>query len=67
MIWIFTITLYMVAFLQNASAQTPQNYPSPDPKPVPFTPFNIIFYILIPILIIIVFLWIRRSSKKNKQ
>jgi hypothetical protein len=48
-------------------AQTPDHYPPVDPEPVDFSLFNIILYILLPMLLIGGYLLYRRSRKKAKK
>lgn len=67
MIRIFTITSFMIAFMRNAHAQTPQHYPAPDPEPVEINLFNILVYIGIPVLIILLYILTRRRSSKGKS
>ena len=50
------------------TAQTPDLYPPPVPEPVKIDFFNIILYVVLPLLVIVVFLWYRRWIRnKNKK
>lgn len=60
--------LIMVMQIPFASAQLPTNVPSPESEPLDLTVGNIIFYIVIPLLMIIAFFWYRRKRKpENKK
>lgn len=56
----------ILLFIQ-ASAQTPDMYPPPDPEPVDPTTLNIVLFIIMPIILIIVFFLYRRSIKKKRE
>lgn len=47
-------------------AQSPQNYPTPGPERVEITPFNVLMFIVLPVLIVVAYIWIRRRSLKKK-
>lgn len=50
-----------------ANAQVPDLLPSGEPEPIELTPFNIIVYIVFPIIIFIIYFWYRKSKRKQKN
>ncbi len=51
----------------NLQAQTPTHYPT-GTDPVDFTPVNIIVYIVVPVLLVLIYLWYRRYiHRKNME
>ena len=59
--------LTMIFFAQEIVAQTPTHYPTGN-DPVRWTPVNIIVYIVIPVVLVV--LWIvlrRRKTKKTEE
>ena len=62
---ILSLLFFVLVFQLNA--QTPDHYPPVDPEPVDFSLFNIILYILLPLLLIGGYLFYRRSRKKAKK
>jgi hypothetical protein len=62
---ILSLLLLFVVFQLNA--QTPDHYPPVEPEPVDFSLFNIILYILLPMLLIGGYLLYRRSRKKAEK
>lgn len=62
--------LLSIAFISNLAAQSPTHLPREDTKPVDFFESweNITFYIIIPIVILVLYiLWKRSLRNKNKQ
>ena len=67
-LYVSLITAFLfVFFLQELQAQTPSNYPNPVPEPVDFTLTNILIYIVLPVIIAVVYIWMRRSAKKKEK
>ena len=62
---VLSLLLFFLVFRLNA--QTPDNYPPVDPEPVDFSLFNIVLYILLPLLLIGGYLLYRRSRKKAEK
>lgn len=58
--------LFLFVVLQ-LNAQTPDHYPPVEPEPIDFSLFNIILYILLPLLLIGGYLLYRRSRKKAEK
>lgn len=56
-------TFILLMFVANA--QTPDMYPPPVPEPVELNIFNVILYILTPVILIVVFIYYRRWLKKK--
>ncbi len=50
-----------------AIAQIPGGIPSGKPAPIELTPFNIILYIVAPILIFVIYFLYRRSKRRDKD
>jgi hypothetical protein len=50
-----------------ANAQIPDIIPSGEADPIDLTPFNIILYFVLPVLLFIFYLWYRKSKRKNKK
>ena len=49
-------------------AQTPDMYPPPVPQPVEVDVFNIVLYVVLPILIVVAYIAYRRwQNKENKK
>lgn len=48
-----------------ANAQIPDIIPSGEPEPIELTLFNITLYIVVPILLLVFFLWYRKSKRKK--
>jgi hypothetical protein len=61
------ISLVFIVFVLQLNAQTPDNYPPVNPEPIDFNLFNIVLYILLPMLLIIGYLLYRRSRKKAEK
>ncbi len=47
-----------------AKAQAPGGVPYGDPKAIQLSPFNIIIYIVLPLLLILFYFWYRNRKKK---
>lgn len=62
---ILSLLFFFFAFQLNA--QTPDHYPPVEPEPIDFSLFNIILYILLPLLLIGGYLLYRRSLKKREK
>lgn len=61
-------TLFLLSFFSlTVEAQTPQGLPKPsDNEPIDLSsPFSIIFFIVIPVLAILLYFWLK-SRKQNK-
>ena len=58
---------FLVSFVTTVEAQTPQGLPKPsDNDPIDLSsPFNIIFFIVIPVLAIALYFWLK--SRRNKK
>jgi len=50
-----------------AGAQIPDLIPSGETEPLELTPFNIIVYIVLPVIIFIIYFMYRKSKRKNKN
>ena len=61
---IYLVLFFM--FLPIAYAQRPENYPDPDQGPPEITILNIVLYFVVPLLIIVAYIWTRRISYKKK-
>ncbi len=48
-------------------AQSPDMYPPPVPERIDINLFNLILYILLPIGLIIAYLWYQKSQRKKRQ
>ena len=64
---ISVLSLLFFFFVLQLNAQTPEHYPPVKPEPVDFSLFNIILYILLPLLLIGAYLLYRRSRKKAEK
>lgn len=61
-----TITLWGLLLVQAAAvAQTPDLYPPTVPEPMELSLFNIILYIVIPVLLVIFLVYYRRRKRKK--
>lgn len=65
---IFRAGLYLVLLMSFMSgmAQAPTHYPTGN-DPVDFTPVNIFFYIVVPVLFVLLYLWWRRVDRKARK
>jgi len=54
-------------FIQDIAAQVPTHLPAGDPEPVPFTLPNIIIFIIIPLGLLIFYVWWLRQRKKKQE
>ncbi len=63
---ILTSLLILLAGV-NAMAQTPDMYPPPVPEPIEPTLFNIILYLVLPVLMIAYYFYYRRKKRKEKS
>jgi hypothetical protein len=65
-----TLLILVMAHLFVA-AQSPDMYPPPVPKPVDIDIFNIILYIVLPILIVVAYFayknWQKKQSNREKK
>lgn len=50
-----------------AGAQIPDLIPSGETEPLELTLFNIILYIVIPIAMLLFYIWYRKSKRKGKN
>jgi heme/copper-type cytochrome/quinol oxidase subunit 2 len=57
----------VVSFAMKVHAQTPTNYPPSESEPLDFNTFNIILYIILPILMVVAFFLSRRYFRKRQQ
>jgi len=48
-------------------AQAPSGVPYGDPEPINLDLFNVILFIVIPILIVITYFWYRRKKKRDNN
>lgn len=63
-----TVLQIIILFSGNvANAQIPYLLPSGETEPLELTPFNIILYMVVPILMFIFYFWYRKSKRKNKK
>lgn len=66
----FTFLLMVSAFLTGSYAQTPSHLPRHSPEPVGFfeSVENLIFYVIIPLTIVVLYiLWRMRLAKQKKE
>lgn len=61
--------ILIVAFFSiiSGKAQAPGNIPYGEPKQLALTPFNIIVYFVVPVLLFVALILIRRKRKKDKN
>jgi membrane protein DedA with SNARE-associated domain len=57
----------LVFQLQYLSAQVPTHLPGKKPEPVPMTPVNIIILILIPLGLLVFYIWWLRQNRKKAE
>ncbi len=63
--WLIAL-VFSSLFLLKTHAQTPSNYPSPVPEPVNINPTNIIIYFILPVILVVAYIWIRKSARKKR-
>jgi pilus assembly protein TadC len=61
------LSLYFMLFSPESFGQAPTHLPQRDPDPVDLSPGRIIFFIGIPLVIIVLYLLWRRRVRKEKQ
>jgi len=49
---IATVFMIILSTVDELAAQVPSNLPAGDPEPLPFTPVNIIIYIVLPVALL---------------
>jgi len=61
--------ILIVAFFSMIAgkAQAPGNVPYGEPKQLELTPFNIVVFIVVPVLLFIALILIRRKKKNDKK
>lgn len=62
---ILLITTLLNSLIQAVQAQTPQNYPPPVPEPFEINLFSVLLYIVLPLMIVVAYIWIRKSKRKK--
>jgi len=60
---ILSFTYFITVFIANA--QIPDLLPSGETEPLELTPFNIIVYFVLPVIIFIIYFWFRKSKRKK--
>lgn len=63
--WILMVA-GLFAAIPGVFAQTPTHYPT-GKNPQPFTFWNVFFYIVIPVILVIAWIWIRRYQAKRAK
>jgi len=63
----FLTLLFLFITMVAAMAQTPDMYPPPVPEPVKLTLFNIILYFVLPVALIVFYIFYRRSKRKKQK
>ena len=53
--------------LQYLAAQAPTHLPGKKPEPVPVTPANILVFIVIPLGLLVFYIWWLRQNRKKAQ
>lgn len=54
-------------FMRDTEAQSPTNYPPTVPKKVEINLFNVIIYFVLPVIMLIAYILIRRSARKKES
>jgi heme/copper-type cytochrome/quinol oxidase subunit 2 len=62
---VLLVVAMMVFSAARCFAQIPQNYPDAETKPLEINLYNILLYVVAPVIIIIAYFMIRRRSRKN--
>ena len=62
-----SVIFFMVLVWQLAWAQAPGVIPYSESEPIEFTPFNIILYIVSPVLIFVIYFIYRNNQKKKRR
>jgi Zn-dependent protease len=67
---VISLLIFLMAHIIVA-AQSPDMYPPPVPKPVDIDIFNIVLYIILPILIVVAYFayknWQKKQSNREKK
>jgi hypothetical protein len=59
------ITSILIILIGFARAQQPDLLPPVETEPLELTPFNIILYFVVPLFLLVFFLWYRKSKRKK--
>ena len=59
------ISVNIMGILPAVIVQIPQNYPDVTPEPLEINVFNVLFYIVAPLLLIVVYVLIIRHMRKK--
>jgi hypothetical protein len=60
-------SVFFMLIWNPAISQAPDGVPYGDPEPLELTPFNIILYIVVPVLLFVVLFLYRKSLKKKQR
>lgn len=63
----FIYIIFFIFFWAQLHAQSPDMYPPTVPEPVDINLFNIVLYIVLPVTVIAVYFWYRKSKRKKEQ
>ena len=61
------ISIIIIFFTADSSAQSPEFYPPTVPEQVEITPFNVILYLVVPLLIILAYFLYKKSQNKKRE
>ncbi len=64
---IATVFMIILSTVDELAAQVPSNLPAGDPEPLPFTPVNIIIYIVLPVALFVFYIWWLKQRKKKRE
>ena len=61
------IGIFLELFLQETYAQNPTSYPTPDTEPIDINFVNILVYFIMPVLMVIIYVWTKKLWKKKQE
>lgn len=61
------LSLYFAILFFYGYSQAPGHVPYGEPEPVEFNLFNIILFIVFPVLMVIFYIYFRKKSNKKKE
>lgn len=60
-------SVILILLVVKSLAQSPDFYPPTVPEQIEITPFNVVLYLIVPLLIILAYFLYRNSQKKKQQ
>ena len=62
---VYNLIYFIVIATPGLLAQNPTHYPTPGTEPIVFTPVRVLVYIVFPVLLVGIYLWLRWKRRQN--